>query len=535
MPAKRIKPAPAALFTLVLGIALALLLGAGVLAQEEETPAGLATGLGRASGQVLDADGKPLSGATVTLRLGEPPVGPPPVTTDGSGKWALLGLGAGRWKLTVEARGWITAEGWVEVAAEGPGASTRIRMRPLSEATPGGAEVPHTIYNWLEKGNALLAQGHPAEARAEYEKAVRTLPRSERPQVLSAIARTWYLEGDRDKAVATVEEGLTIAPADATLQKLLHVLFEELGRPAEADAFLAALASGAIHPAEEEAPKEDLPPAIAARLAAPAEAPRAGRPGSYKVAFAERSPLSALPELLRRANLNREKVQKDDPKALAYKLSDESFEVLVPEGDPPPAGWGLVVWVSPWEFGGPAGITGPAVAEILSAHRLIWVGANRAGNERSRVDRWGLAVDAAEQMERLYKIDPTRVYAAGHSGGARAASTLALIYPDVFRGALMMMGVDWYRDLPVDDKPGASWPASFGKPPHDLLRLARERSRLVLFTGERDFNRAQTRVTDHEMRSDGFKNVIYLEQPGMTHWGPVPREWMEKAFAALDP
>lgn len=93
--------------------------------------------------------------------------------------------------------------------------------------------------------------------------------------------------------------------------------------------------------------------------------------------------------------------------------------------EPTAAGWGLLVWVSPWDFGGPSGVTGPALAGILADHRLIWVGAHRAGNERARVYRWGLALDAADQMARLYEIDPSRVYAVGRSGGGRAASALA--------------------------------------------------------------------------------------------------------------
>jgi len=513
--------------------ALALLFCA-VARPEEKKP--IAAGLGRANGQVLDADGKPLAGARVTFRIGEGEgSGPPATTTDAAGRWAFLGLAPGRWRLSVQAAGWIDAEGWVDVAEEGPGKLVRLRLRPLSEATPGGAEVPDTIYSWLAKANALLAQGHAAEARGEYEKALRTLPPPQRPEVLRAIARTWYLEGDLERAVGAVEDGLKIAPSDAELRQLLSLLLGRDGRPAEADAFLAALAAGAITPAEEEARHQELPPELAARLAAPAEAPRAGRPGSYKVAFQERSPLSALPEVLRRAGLDRAKELKVTPKALAYQLGDESFEVVVPDGEPPAAGWGLVVWVSPWEFGGLAQVAGPTLTNVLNARHMIWVGANRAGNDRPRLDRWGLAVDAADQIQRLYRIDPARVYAAGHSGGGRAASALALLYPDVFRGALMMMGIDWYRDLPVSDKPGASWLAPFHKPPSDLLRLARERNRLVLLTGERDFNRASTRAVDAELRRDGFAKVTYLEVPAMAHWGPVPNDWLAKAFEALDP
>ncbi len=520
-----------------LGIAFLLVsrvLSAAGAAAEEKRP--VTAGLGRANGRVLDADGKPLANAKVTLRIGEGEgAGPPPATTDSAGRWSFLGLAAGRWRLTVQAAGWIDAEGWVDVAEEGPGKVVQLRLRPLSEATPGGAEVPHTIYSWLAKANALLAQGQTSAARDEYEKALRTLPRKERPEVLRAIARTWYLEGDLGKAVEAVETGLRIAPDDGELRKLLRLLLEQKGEPAAADSFLAALEAGSLPPIAEESTREQLPPALAARLAAPAEAPRAGRSGTYKVAFEERSAWSALPEVLRRAGLDRKSVLAETPRALSYRLADESFQVTVPAGEPPKEGWGLMVWVSPWEYGGLSQVAGPTLESVLSARRMIWIGADRSGNDRIRLDRWGLALDAVEQMRRLYPIDPARTYIAGHSGGSRAASALSILYPDVFRGGLMFMGVDWYRDLQVTDKPGASWIAPFHKPPTDLLRLARERGRLVLITGERDYNRASTRAVDAELRRDDFTHVTYLEVPGMTHWGPTPDDWLARAFEALDP
>ena len=110
-----------------------------------------------------------------------------------------------------------------------------------------------------------------------------------------------------------------------------------------------------------------------------------------------------------------------------------------------------------------------------------------------------------------------------------------MLYPDVFRGGLMVMGTDWYRDLSVPDRPGTHWPAPFSRPPRDLLRLARERTRWVLLTGERDFNRLQTRAVDAELREDGFRSVTFLEVPGMSHLDPIPDDWLRRALAALDP
>ena len=492
-------------------------------------------GQGRASGVVLDVDKRPLSGATVTLRLGDDVHGPAPATTDARGRWSLLGLAPGRWRLTVEANGFVHADGFVDVPEEGPGRALTVQLRPLDEVPPGGTENPQSVILWLDKGNSLLAQGHPADARTWYEKALAVLPPQQKPDVLQAVARTWFLQGEKERAVSPVKQGLAIAPQHAVLRQLLHMLLEDLGRGAEADAFLSALPGvppvEATHPPEEEAEAAELPPELAAALAAPAEPPRADRRGAYKVRFAERSPWSEKREIFRRAGTPPAAVLQQVPQALAYDLAAESFQVFVPEVEPAASGWGLIVWVSPGPFGG---TLRPEMHAQLARHRLIWVGANASGNDRVRWDRWGLALDAVWHLQKLYRIDPERVYVAGYSGGGRAASALTMLYPDVFRAGLMVMGVDWYRDLPIPDRPGAHWPAVFEKPPRELHRLAQER-RFVLLTGERDFNRQQTRVIRGELEKEGFQAVTYLEVPGMSHYDAVPAEWLAQAFAALDP
>ena len=116
---------------------------------------------------------------------------------------------AGRWRLGFEAQGWITAEGSVDVSEEGPCRSVRLVMRPLSEATPGGAEGPHTIYSWLEKGNALLAQGHPTEARAEYEAAWRAIDVETVMQ--ETLLRMWAFACDAERVLEGENASLRFA------------------------------------------------------------------------------------------------------------------------------------------------------------------------------------------------------------------------------------------------------------------------------------------------------------------------------------
>src|SRR4029079_1522308 len=105
------------------------------------------------------------------LRLPGPPEGgsgPAPATTDASGHWALLGLAGGRWASAVESRGFIAAKGWLTVPESGPAPALTVELRSLDEETPGGNENPQAVYLWIDKGNSLLAQNRPKEARAEY-------------------------------------------------------------------------------------------------------------------------------------------------------------------------------------------------------------------------------------------------------------------------------------------------------------------------------------------------------------------------------
>ena len=68
-------------------------------------------------------------------------------------------------------------------------------------------------------------------------------------------------------------------------------------------------------------------------------------------------------------------------------------------------------------------------------------------------------------MTRRYAIDESRIYVAGFSGGGKVASMLAVIYPEVFDGAIPMGGTGFYRHVPIPDKKNMLWPATFHQPP----------------------------------------------------------------------
>lgn len=210
-----------------------------------------------------------------------------------------------------------------------------------------------------------------------------------------------------------------------------------------------------------------------------------------------------------------------------YDVTKEKFRVVVPRSYRHETPWGLFVYIN---AGDSPGI--PArYLPVLEKRRLLAVAAYRSGNPRNIFDRFRLAIDANFNMDRRFNIDPDRVYVSGFSGGGRVASMLAVAYADLFNGAIPLCGVNFYTRIPHGaDKvlPPNYIPAA------PVLKVAREKGRYVLVTGEKDFNRDNTRsVFEHGFRKQGFRHALLLEVPGMKH-APPPAEWLEKGLEFLD-
>jgi tetratricopeptide (TPR) repeat protein len=511
--------------------ALQVLLVAAAVAQ-------IWAGQAEVRGIVTDLDEVPIAGAEVTLHvLNQPGVGPATVETDSQGRWRVRGIAEARWQIVIKARDFVTVEGWVQ-STRSYAEPVEVWMRPLAEVSAGVAESPTSVMRWLAKANTLLEQGHYDEAREEYEKALAALPRSSQPEVLRSIARTHYLQGDADKAVRALQWALSVSPDDTYTYQLYNTLMGQLGRSQEGSKFLGDLESktpaelndlvdqySAALPTVEA---ETAP--VAERNEIPVEEPMPGRTGSYRVRFSEKSPLASLDLLMQRLDLDRADVESAASNGGHYALKDESFWVYVPPSYSPDAGFGLLVWISPTPFGG---FTAPEMRQALDSNRLIWVGADNAGNGRARWHRYLLALDAAHNIAELYSIDEGEVFVGGYSGGGRVTSGLAMLYREVFNGGFSMFGCDYPEHLPVPDKPGAYWPAGFPPPPKSTLRRVKSESRFVLLTGDLDFNRAQTRKTYVKMLDDDFEHVLYLQVAGASHYDHPDEETLTRGFRFL--
>jgi len=266
---------------------------------------------------------------------------------------------------------------------------------------------------------------------------------------------------------------------------------------------------------------------VALLLVAAAPTTRESQTGSFTTSFKERSPLSAVPTIADRMGVTVENMTRKFPER-DYGLASETFDVYVPRACTGAEPYGLLVWVSPGARVGMA----PGWAQLLDKYKLIWIGANKSGNDRAPFIRIGLAIDAAHNMTKLYSIDESRVYVSGVSGGGRISSMVAMGFSELFSGGFYICGCSYYRKMISLEQGGSTWTPEFLMPPKNVLAQSKT-CRHVFLTGSQDINREQTQVYANAYKRDGFKHITYIEVPGMGH-GPPEADWFEKGLLALD-
>jgi len=243
------------------------------------------------------------------------------------------------------------------------------------------------------------------------------------------------------------------------------------------------------------------------------------------VVFTEYSPWSRPSELLRRAgtpllNHRASQVAKTSGVTLREQdidLSQERFALYVPE-QAPPQGYALLVFVPPWQEAAVPRKWKP----VLDRHGMIFVTAANSGNGTSTIERREpLALLAAWNVMKRYRIDPNRVYIGGFSGGSRVAQRTAVGYPDIFHGVLMEAGADTLGDL-------------ITLPPADLFHRFQEGTRVVFLTGDHDESNQLTDITSRKSFADWCVFDIATERiPGTWH-SLADSGSVSEALASLD-
>jgi predicted esterase len=171
---------------------------------------------------------------------------------------------------------------------------------------------------------------------------------------------------------------------------------------------------------------------------------------------------------------------------------------------------GVVVFVKPESSG-----TFPANwGDAFDTRNLIWISADDAGNRTPTATRILAAIMGVALAGKAAKVDASRVYIAGLSGGGRVASQAITRYPGQFTGALCIVGADYF----LPDEP--------------LKSRVLER-RLVFITGARDFNRREILQVFERYGKAGASHIKLLDFPRLGHEYPSGEE-LGQALDFLD-
>lgn len=189
-------------------------------------------------------------------------------------------------------------------------------------------------------------------------------------------------------------------------------------------------------------------------------------------------------------------------------LADERIWTRTPRDHDPSRPAGVLVWISPTPAWQP-----PELFSAADDLGLIVVGAFNNGNERAILDRLQVAFDMLETVRRRHLVDDERVYVTGMSGGGRCASILVACFPEVFRGAVPIVGLNSWHVVRFDD--GRYIPRSFAQPRDRVFAMARER-RIAAITGDADENQFEMQERARMLAEDGM--LVRLDDyPDMGH------------------
>ena len=213
---------------------------------------------------------------------------------------------------------------------------------------------------------------------------------------------------------------------------------------------------------------------------------------------------------------------------LTRSLNEETFRVRMPADYNPDFPAGVLVWISP----SPDGRI-PAVFEpIADKHGFIIIGIDNNGNKRQITDRLQNHFDSIETLASHFRIDRKRIYLTGVSGGGKCSSILLLAFPDLFAGAVPIVGLSTYHKAPTGD-PGKYWPAGLGKPAGKWMNILKSR-RIAAITGSIDFNQPEMSVRTTQLKRDGIDIRLDIIE-GMGHTFPGADQFAEALDWADEP
>ena len=194
-------------------------------------------GLGRVGGKVIDESGKPIEGVTVKAVMpSSQNRGPSDTKTKSNGEWAVGGIASGQWALDFVKDGYETKS--ISVGVQ-QGARIPPMEIVLKKTAHAAADPNIALQAKLREAADLMNAKQFAAARAIYEAL-----QAEHPQVKQfkpLIARAYYGEGNKEKALETLRQASADDPENVDVKMLLGNLLMEAGKADEAKTVLATL------------------------------------------------------------------------------------------------------------------------------------------------------------------------------------------------------------------------------------------------------------------------------------------------------
>ncbi len=213
----------------------AIALGAALIVSS--VPAAAQTG--RVGGTIKDSNGQPIKGATV---VAENPASSPSsftATTDDKGRFSIIGLRSGTWKITASAPGFTAGGGNVPIRTIGaPNPPIDIVLAPGAPGATGALAGVDAKALQVELGKAeemLNAQQYDA-AIAAYEAILAKTPAL--TMINLQIGRAHRLKKDYDAALGTYKKMLEANPNDERAKIEIGMTNLEKGDFAAAEAAL---------------------------------------------------------------------------------------------------------------------------------------------------------------------------------------------------------------------------------------------------------------------------------------------------------
>jgi thioredoxin-like negative regulator of GroEL len=197
---------------------------------------------GRIGGTVKDTNGQPIKGATVTAENPNSSPSSFTATTDDKGRYSVIGLKSGNWKITASAPGFMPQSGQVPVRTIGaPMPPVDFALAPGAAGPAGALAGVNTkeLQADLAKADQLMSANQYDEAIAAYQAMLAKVPQL--TMLNMQIGRAYRAKKDYDKAIAAykaipetdagadkakIEIGMTqlekndLAGAEATLMAL---------------------------------------------------------------------------------------------------------------------------------------------------------------------------------------------------------------------------------------------------------------------------------------------------------------------------